>query len=259
MKVRHYAMTRSFSLIFLLILGTAALTNAASITDVGNPHNMSYRVGYSGPMANSPGAGGTDQICIFCHTPHSASPKGPLWNRIDPKGPSGDGTFPLYNTTSLAINFDAAAVALSGYENVSKDSEGKPLYPNGASRLCLSCHDGVTSIGVLLGNQTIAMNIDFATAISLETSHPISFNYNLDVINTLLGPTNYLLPDGTVDIPLAGGKMQCTTCHDPHEYVKSEVPYIPPFWRHTDYKGVCDSCHVSPEKGLGPSPPPVHP
>ncbi len=249
------------SLIFFFYV--CSIAQAMKIQDDANPHNMSSTSAGS-VKAKPPSQGGTDQICIFCHTPHSASPKGPLWYRIDPEGPYGDGTFPLYNTVSLAINRDASAVDLTGYENVSKDSEGRPLYPNGASRLCLSCHDGATSIGVLLGNQTIEMESDFATGINLATAHPISFNYSQAVIDGIVDTGDlrpflfgsYVMPTGDFT-PLENGKMQCTTCHDPHEYERSDTPYIPPFWRHTDYAGVCDSCHTSPK--TGPPPPPVHP
>jgi len=164
------------------------------------------------------------------------------------------GTFPVYGAP-LAINQDAAAIALTGYDT-------GPNYPSGASRMCLSCHDGATSIGVLLtgapvtmvgGSETITKP---SAVIDLATSHPISFNYNNDVVTTILNPAKpgaYQLPDGTVDTPLDGaGQMQCTTCHDPHEDTRGETGLENlPFWRSTVivgttlYDDVCDSCHIA--------------
>ena len=137
--------------------------------------------------------------------------------------------------------------------------------------MCLSCHDGATSIGVLLGNESIVMESGSDTIttpsaiIDLATSHPISFNYNNNVITTVLNPSNYKLPpDGDgIDTPLDGsGQMQCTTCHDPHEDTRASTGAENlPFWRNTVivnttlYDDVCDSCHTGPTNA---SPPPIH-
>lgn len=245
-------MTRFLSLLLLLIFGVGPFAYAAPITDADNPHNMSSASAAGSVRAQAPSAGGTDQICIFCHTPHSAKPQTPLWSRPDPTGPYGDGTFPVY-AQPLGIKTDTV---LTGYD------PANPEYPGGASRLCLSCHDGVTSIGVLLGREPITMEsgsetiTNLSAIIDLATSHPISFNYNQNVIDTLLGTANYQLPDGTVDMPLAGGKMECTTCHDPHE--DTMATYGLPFWRHqgsvfvSRYDDVCNSCHKSVTTGSGP-------
>ena len=60
-----------------------------------------------------------DQICIFCHTPHSASPDAPMWNRRS-------GGYTQYKSSTT----DAA-----------------PGKPDGSSALCLSCHDGTIAPG----------------------------------------------------------------------------------------------------------------
>src|SRR5690606_21340263 len=63
------------------------------------------------------------RICIFCHTPHNADTTvvdAPLWNHA-----VTNKTFQLYNSPT----FDAV-----------------PGQPQGASRLCLSCHDGTVAV-----------------------------------------------------------------------------------------------------------------
>jgi cytochrome c5 len=242
-------MTRNLFVSLFFALALFSVSYALPIADPNNPHNMSNNPLNPGVKAAPTAAGGTDQICIFCHTPHSAAAKSPLWSRPDP---DGMGSFPVYATT-LGINQDAGAIALSGYD------AGNPEYPSGASRMCLSCHDGATSIGVLLNDPPIVMEGGSETItnpsaiINLSTSHPISFNYNQDVVN-YIGPANYRLPpdaDG-IDTPLDGyGQMQCTTCHDPHEDTRGSTgAEALPFWRNTVivgtslYEDVCDSCHI---------------
>lgn len=248
------SMLRKLTVCLILILCIVSLSSAAKISDPGNPHNMSSGsdIGLDAQGRELHRAmplidGGTEQICIFCHTPHSAAPKTPLWSRPDP---DGFGSFPVY-AQSLGIKNSAV---LSGYD------ASNPNYPSGASRMCLSCHDGATSIGVLLNNQIIVMesgdtitNDDptINAVIDLSTSHPISFNYNPAVIAAIdpVG-TEYQLPvqDYT---PLDGaGQMQCTTCHDPHEDTRSALGL--PFWRHhgptvidNRYDDVCNSCHTA--------------
>ncbi len=257
-------MLRKILISLIISLCVCSLAIAAKLTDPNNPHNMS-NLSNSGPhtitigaenftrelhKADLTSAGGTDQICVFCHTPHSAAPESPLWSRPDPTGPKSDGTFPVY-AQSLGIKNSAV---LTGYDADSPD------YPSGASRMCLSCHDGVTSIGVLLGEKTIVMSGDdtittgdltINAVINLSTSHPISFLYNQEVVNAIDATnTEYKVPDvAIVDTPLDGtGKMQCTTCHDPHEDTRPLESYGNlPFWRHQkytkSYDDVCNACH----------------
>ncbi|HET6371587.1 MAG TPA: hypothetical protein VFG95_10340, partial [Nitrospiria bacterium] len=85
-------------------------------------------------QALPPGAGGTSEVCVFCHTPHGASPAGvkikaPIWNR----------------------QLSAAHYTL--YDQVwSKSFEASinPGAPTGYSRLCLSCHDGTIALGSVI-------------------------------------------------------------------------------------------------------------
>lgn len=68
---------------------------------------------------------GTDQICVFCHTPHGAvaNPPAPLWN----KGATGS-TYKAYVMGgNMATTTDAPAVG-------------------GMSLACLTCHDGTQAM-----------------------------------------------------------------------------------------------------------------
>lgn len=269
LSVRRYIL---FSLACVCLLPGVCL--AVPLTDAGNKHNMSSAATHGGPKALPVGSGGTDQICIFCHTPHSAAPDSTLWSRPEP----GTASFPLY-AQPLAIKGnvsgkeDATAPARSKYTN----TDPSVTYPNGASRMCLSCHDGATAVGILRDNTTIAMvgglttlsnpGVNTANAvIDLSTSHPISFVYDNAVLTDVLaarGAGTYKLPStaDAVDTPLdRQNRMQCTTCHDPHDDTQLDNATLPPFWRQDSmvflnpYDDVCNACHATPPLGS----PPLH-
>lgn len=215
------------------------------VSNPNNPHNLSFGATHKRTKAMETQAG-AKEICIFCHTPHSASKQGALWNRQDPVLM---GSFPLYDSGSLKIkNIPAAQY------NTTAD------YPNGASKLCLSCHDGVTGIGTLL-DRTLTMNHEtmenvtttatFDPVIDLSLTHPISFYYTTEVKDAIVaaGKPGFHLP--TDPLRDSQERVQCTTCHDPHDD-RAEILYlgnpIPPFWRFSDtatdpYAKLCNQCH----------------
>lgn len=234
----------------ILSLAITSFSISAPISDPDNQHNLSSNATHGGPHSAPVLGGGTDRICIFCHTPHSARPQSPLWSRPDPATLS----FPLY-AQPLAIKGDLGAPG--GAQSRSKYGDN---YPNGASRMCLSCHDGSTAIGVLADNTSINMDggenfVTGVAVIDLATSHPISFVYDNNVLNDVLavhGIGTYQLPPNlSVPAPLdSDGKMQCTTCHDPHNDTSLDGGGLPPFWRHSsnpivdEYDDVCNQCHL---------------
>lgn len=251
MKRRH---------LFLILTAATLLVNTAShaIDTTGelgenggynnNPHNLSS---WSG---NSKKADTETQICIFCHTPHGSSPSAPLWGRPDP---TNMGSF---NTRS------GLGIANVGIANVTLYNSASGDYPNGASKLCLSCHDGVTAMGVLLHNTTIDMtNLpagDYAIAVDLTTSHPISFVYN-GTVQAYLGAT-YKWPATGAYLD-GNSRVQCTICHQPHKNTKIFPANSLPFWRdtttvdtNTAYNNICGDCHTSTYTQVAPDQFPDH-
>jgi hypothetical protein len=174
------------------------------------------------------------RVCIYCHTPHNAAvnlldPQ-PLWNRTDPTSPTP------YSWVAPA--------------NIAAGLASDPLA--GPSRLCLSCHDGVSSVdahgpasGTARGSQS-ATGTPIATSTGrawtdLSGTHPIGFNFNDAYTargsNELVDPaTAYYLSDignpstwdtvnrGTAvystkkisDTLYNNGIMTCASCHDVH-------------------------------------------
>lgn len=232
-------------LVGLLELGVLP-AQGLPVSDSDNPHNLSFGATHGRTRATDDTQPGAKEICIFCHTPHSASSQGALWNRQDP---ATFGSFPLYNSSTLVIK----DIPEAQYNTISAD------YPNGASKLCLSCHDGVTGIGTLL-DRSITVNHEtmsdvpttatFDPVIDLTLTHPVSFIFNQTVLTAIqVEKPGMSLP--TLDLRDDQDRVQCTTCHDPHDD-RSEVVYnsvaIPPFWRlatttEDPYTAVCNECH----------------
>ncbi|PLX88254.1 MAG: hypothetical protein C0614_02645, partial [Desulfuromonas sp.] len=79
-RVQKIGLLVTSSLLVVLMAGAAL---AVSLTDLDNPHNLASTSNNTIEAA-APGSGGTDRICIFCHTPHSATPESTLWSRPDP-------------------------------------------------------------------------------------------------------------------------------------------------------------------------------
>ena len=108
---------------FVMALATlgAGQSIAAGIADT--KHNLG--TGNTRPGENRVTAG-TEEICVFCHTPHGAdtSAPAPLWNKRLPVGAS--------YTTYATLN--------------SSTIDGTILAVGSVSLACLSCHDGAQAM-----------------------------------------------------------------------------------------------------------------
>ncbi len=241
-------------LLFGAILGGITLAHSA-------PQDLSFNGGInSHPHNLSSSSTATihssteDRICVFCHAPHGTSAKGPLWNRTDPIGPNGDGTFPLYANAEPGLLANAAAK----YDN--SDPE---LYPNGSTRLCLSCHDGVTAIAEVINGGDLDASLGNMTTegssmiIDLSRAHPVSFVFTQAIADAIYNDSpDVIKPNFDLTSMLPGlldsqGRLQCSSCHDPHTDTFDSGVYDLPMWRHytgnatNDYNDTCESCHIN--------------
>ncbi len=168
----------------------------------------------------------TTEICIVCHTPHNSQtlPDAPLWNHQL----SAVTNYTLY-TNAVSGTFDATA--------------GQP---DGASKLCLSCHDGTVALenfgSITTGTHFIPGLYNLGT--NLSNDHPISFVYNNALANTdggLFNPTTQ--PSGlggTIQNDLLiSNKMQCSSCHDVHN--KYNLQYL--LKKDNTGSALCLTCH----------------
>ena len=150
-------------------------------------------------------AGG--QICLPCHTPHNAvSNAAPLWNHE-----LSTATYNLYSSPSMDATVNQ---------------------PTGASKLCLSCHDGTVAVDSFGGQSgTIfigAFNGDADLTTDLSNDHPISFVYDTALATTdpgLFDPSTTIVTIGSgafsktgsiTAVMLENNVLQCQSCHSVH-------------------------------------------
>jgi len=195
---------------------------------------------------------GADQVCIFCHTPHNATPSVPLWNKV--YDPATASTYRLYTSS----------------KSLSTTVQNSSITANSESMLCLSCHDGKTAVNVLHnsriresstgeGDAIIAIDFDNPGAIAmgdlwigtlssypsnlgairdangkipsseaalngtnLTDDHPIGFSYTAaraegnkanDLRSIADARDNGLRFFGT-----NSDRVECSSCHNPHVY-----------------------------------------
>lgn len=227
------------------------------------------------------GQGGTpdtDEVCVFCHTPHGSDTAAPvpLWNKVLTPG--------------------AAYVQYSTLQTPSFDSTEAPV--GSVSLACLSCHDGTqamdvvingpgsgnynplgseidgTAIGVMTGEPIPALGLD------LTDDHPISMQYGgggplaTDLDGTFagtLGDLDFVAPEKDtvntnpiwwVDSPVgtAGTRektdmilyarndlgtvqpfVECGSCHDPHNDTSAGTAFLR---IDNSASQICTTCHV---------------
>jgi len=208
-----------FTISFLLFLLSVNINAQMAQT----PHNLS---GISEISIKD------NEICIFCHTPHV---------------PSTMATKPLWNKTPSQNEFTI-------YGSLTSQSH-TPNNPNSYSMICLSCHDGASSINSIV-NAPASTNIDgslpklirpsrsISVGISggLKDNHPVSVPYIpgkaglKPIFEPLIGEWK-----GATYISdlLRNGRVECGSCHDPH-FADPDGIFLRNKNSHSE---MCLSCH----------------
>ena len=142
-------------------------------------------------------ANGKD-ACVFCHTPHNAAANsGYLWNqRLSQRD------LPAYSSSTMQASVTA-------------------IRPQEVSKLCLSCHDGTIALGDTVNDGLIpfvqgagytlpaSSRSNLGGNQSFTGHHPFGFAPQP-------GPEMQAPPPYDAVRLDSSGKIQCTTCHDPH-------------------------------------------
>ena len=177
----------------------------------------------------------SDYGCNNCHVPYKAGKSDdpnaswgvPLWSTAQ----TSDGlpNFTLYSSPS----FDALATGIT--------------QPDGASKLCLGCHDGS-----YIAFQFMPESKAIFGPNDLATSHPVSFVYDSALadrhpLKSLRNPSEATSGLGSTiakDLLDSHNKMQCTSCHDVHTSGKGEfmLKYDYSVEARTD-NVICRVCH----------------
>jgi len=178
---------RAWALMLAATLVPATAAAQVRVYSPANKHNLSSSG--PGPVKSTT----MTEVCVFCHTPHNATPAVPLWNQV------------MSTATSQAY--------------ASSTMQATAGVPTGSSKLCMSCHDGTIAIGNTGSRGQIAMQgvnaqgkLTGASALGtdLRSSHPISFT-------PVTGPEIVAPPPGNAVTLDANGQLQCVSCHEPHQ------------------------------------------
>ncbi|HEY3306885.1 MAG TPA: hypothetical protein VGJ93_00375 [Desulfuromonadaceae bacterium] len=139
-----------------------------------------------------------------------------------------------------------------------------PDYPSGST---LSAISGLASFKPNL--------VDPSNDKMKRGHHPVSFKYNAVQQSLSTVSRGFRLPTDK-ELQLRNGKMQCTTCHDPHQNQSDDTACynaagtalaacsatdsrkVAPFWRlHKgsntavqDQRALCENCHSFPTRNL---------
>ncbi len=260
-----------------VVVGMLALCGASHVTAgvVGSQHDLTTGGQAQGQTAN------TDEVCVFCHTPHGSDTQAPvpLWNKVLTPG--------------------AAYVQYSTLQTPTFDSTEAPV--GSVSLACLSCHDGTQAMDVVLnlpgtgGFSVSGQQIDQVAigqmgtgdpvpglGLDLTNDHPISMQYGgggpvvTDADGAFTGPlgdADFVAPvkdtvngpiwwvDSPVGTALTREKtdmilyarddlgtvqpfVECGSCHDPHNDV-TKGPTSVAFLRIPNTASqICTTCHT---------------
>jgi predicted CXXCH cytochrome family protein len=139
------------------------------------------------------------EICRFCHVPHNAVMRVPLWGHD-----TSAATYTAYTSNTLTNTVSTTV--------------------GGATKLCLSCHDGQVAVNALgplktaptMSGTTTKITGGSSVGTDLSDDHPVSFLMSSSGNSELTKPTSksHLTGEAHLD---DNGYMQCTSCHDPHK------------------------------------------
>jgi predicted CXXCH cytochrome family protein len=209
----------------------AALLGLTSVAMLGGVGDLP-KTGLAG-STHDVGATG----CKSCHAPHNgATANGGaqstglilLWSR---SFPAAANTFGIYDSATMANK----ATEVGG--SALTTSTDVRMY----SLLCLSCHDGVTSIfspamkTINMVGSKAAFGAGAYESLGLTNDHPVNMSYD-----PTKNPSLKATATVAASLPLYGStnKMQCATCHDPHNNVNTN------YLRQANNTAHCTTCHL---------------
>ena len=251
-------------LLLLLLCGETAIAGV-----VGSPHDL------TGVPAS-----GTDQVCVYCHTPHGAdsSANVPLWNKV--------------------LNDPANYTQYSSLTTPTFDATEAPI--GSVSIACLSCHDGTQAVDVVInapgsggynsaGSQIGSLGPLTNSPVPMLTTdltddHPISIPYaaggplstdadgiyagalgdpdfvppNKDTVNSnavwwvdsaagtpnVREKTDMILYTRTDLNPAGEPFVECGSCHDPHNDETASINQVAFLRVDNAASQVCTACHT---------------
>lgn len=147
-------------------------------------------------------------LCLSCHSPHIAELSAPLLDRRPAT------TQPFRPYEALDVELDSASL------------------------LCLSCHDGVIASDVYSGGHAASLAHQLGSSqfgARTLSSHPIGVKYPL--AEPKYRAISLVKSDGRIVLP--EGRVQCISCHDPHNTARNRGMLV----KSNAGSRLCLSCH----------------
>lgn len=218
-------MKRTLAIMAVMILAVSFMFSQTIVT---SKHNL------ASSSTNTIKSTNTNEVCVFCHTPHSNQATTVLWNRT-----GSSATYSVYSSPSME-----AAVS----------------QPGSASKNCLSCHDGTVAFNSLLNNpgsgvgtaptmSAASMTGYDSLGTNLTNDHPIGFVYSTHQATdahlraAAATGSKVTVAFGGVTLPLVGtttanATLECTSCHDPHDGTNGQFKRVA-----NTASQMCFTCH----------------
>jgi len=214
-------MNRTRAIAYAMLTVSIVLAGSAIAGIQGTKHDFTATGDPTGKAYNK-----TSNMCGPCHVPHNPKLSLPLWARAQTAK-----TFELYKD-----NAEYTAGHAASYDS-SPDS-----FTGSRTRACMSCHDGTIAVvtGVSLAETDSSwIMTDNGTADPVATtpqsglkgSHPVGVTYSP-------AWAGYKDISSEKDIKLEHGKVQCTTCHGPHDNTNKHF-----LVKSNTSSAICTTCH----------------
>jgi len=179
--------------------------------------------------------GAATEICIFCHTPHSAQAsvtQAPLWNQEAAVAADLVG---VYDSPTTKFKYTTADIAATD------------------ALLCLGCHDtgalgtltNPPNVGSLDPVDTAVMSPDSVLGLNMSNDHPIGMDVTANPeANSGLHTLDYISGNsgGFGTNPFRGDNnttMWCSSCHNVHNN-----EFVPFLRKDNAGSALCKACHI---------------
>jgi predicted CXXCH cytochrome family protein len=211
---------RDYSLnkLIILILGLALITGTSKLA-LADGAARGIGTEQSGHNFSHESWRPVSQICGVCHIPHRIRgnkrvkryKKGLQWTKAELAL-----TYSLYNSS-----WSTSLTGMRDTSWMSPVTGRQGGLPDGLSKLCLSCHNGVIAPDVYNLHHFVSLEYD-ATKAELR-----------DPDLTIMGVS------GPISEVLEGGKIQCSSCHDAHDEESVAATKL----LRTEKARICVVCH----------------
>lgn len=261
-------------LLFILLAGSSTALGGSILYSKHDLAHLNQRALAKGAIGGMEGRGYNDyqEVCVYCHTPHNKSRgQAPLWNRQMPE----TSEYKMYTSQSMNSEISRAPDGVSlaclschdgslAVDAIVNPPKWTPWTGTGVhykmrqggpgSESCGTCHSKDSIEGTLLPNISPSAGVGGAHDGStrylekdLTNDHPVSFRYPEHWVDPQFNRATVdgfiVAPDGNL-LKLFDGKVQCATCHDPHDPDEKNLEGRDPFLRASVLNSkLCFSCH----------------